>query len=294
MEKDRVVRVEKLKAIVLTVLTVYLLYIGNANAKTMNMVFVPASEKAEAIDFKSLMDIVTKLSGVKFNFIKVTDYNAAVEAMRAGRADIAWFGAATYVIAADIADAEAFAAGIPKGEKDAGYYTYFVVQKDSPIKSLADAKGKVMALNHIGSTSGDYIPQVELLKAGLDIQNKEHFKRVLYAGSHDAALMAVVYGQADICGMSSHNFKGRTSDGTVSPEKVRIVHISTKVPPAPLAYSKKLPLELRKKIRDLVLEAHEHGKIGGWGGEMERYMAVTDKDFNIMRDVRKIVERKRK
>ena len=285
---------KKLGVIVLTVLVTCLLLISSAKARTLNMVFVPASEKAEAGDFKSLMDIVTNLTGVKFNFIKVTDYNAAVEAMRAGRADIAWFGAATYVIAADIADAEAFAAGIPKGQKDAGYYTYFVVQKDSPIKTLSDAKGKVLALNNIGSTSGDYIPQVELLKAGLDIHNKEHFKRVLYAGSHDAALMSVVYGQADICGMSSHNFKGRTSDGTVSPEKVRIVHISVKVPPAPLAYSKKLPLELRKKIRNAVLEAHKHGKIGGWGGEVERYMAVTDKDFDIMRDVRKIVEGKKK
>ena len=45
--------------------------------------------------------------------------------MRAGRADLAWFGAATYVIAADIAYAEAFAAGIPKGKEDAGYFTYF-------------------------------------------------------------------------------------------------------------------------------------------------------------------------
>jgi len=285
---------KKSTVFVLTVLSVFMLFISTANARTLNMVFVPASEKAEASDFKSLMDIVTKLSGVKFNFIKVTDYNAAVESMRAGRADIAWFGAATYVIAADIADAEAFAAGIPKGQKDAGYYTYFVVRKDSPIKTLSDAKGKVLALNNIGSTSGDYIPQAELLKAGLDIHNKEHFERVIYAGSHDAALMAVVYGQADICGMSSHNFKSRTSDGTVSPEKVRIVHVSAKVPPAPIAYSKKIPLQLRKQIQNAVLEAHKHGKIGGWGGEMERYIAVTDKDFDIMRDVRKIVEGKKK
>ena len=284
----------RLSVVLLVIFLASVLLSNISNAKTLNMVFVPASEKAEVSDFRSLMNIVTKLSGVKFNFIKVTDYNAAVEAMRAGRADIAWFGAATYVIAADIADAEAFAAGIPKGRQDAGYYTYFVVQKDSPIKTLPDAKRKVLALNNIGSTSGDYIPQVELLKAGLDIHNKEHFKRVLYAGSHDAALMSVVYGQADICGMSSHNFKGRTSDGTVSPEKVRIVHISVKVPPAPLAYSKKLPLELRKKIKNAVLEAHKHGKIGGWGGEMERYIAVRDKDFDIMRDVRKIVEGKRK
>ncbi|MCP4750555.1 MAG: phosphate/phosphite/phosphonate ABC transporter substrate-binding protein [Proteobacteria bacterium] len=260
--------------------------------RTLNMVFVPASEKSEANSFRSLMDIVTKLTGIKFKFIKITDYNGAVEAMRAGRADLAWFGAATYVIAADIASAEAFAAGIPKGQKDAGYYTYFVVRKNSPIKTLADAKGKILALNHIGSTSGDYIPRVELLKVNLDTQNRRHFKRVYYAGSHDACLLSVVNNHAQICGMSSHNYKGRIADGTVSPESVRIVHISPKVPPAPLAYSKKLPLEIRKSIKEAVLMAHKHGKIGGWGGDMEKYISLEDKDFNLIRDVRKIVEKK--
>jgi phosphonate transport system substrate-binding protein len=261
--------------------------------RTLNMVFVPASEKSDAGEFKSLIDIVSKLTNLKIDFIKVTDYNAAVEAMRAGRADIAWFGATTYIIAAEIANADAFAAGIPKGQEDAGYYTYFVVKNDSPITRLADARGKILALNSIGSTSGDYIPQVELLKNNLDIKNRTHFRNVFYAGSHDASLMSVVYGQADICGMSSHNYKGRIADGTISKDAVRIVHTSAKVPPAPLAYSKKLPLEIRQAIKKAVLEAHKHGSIGGWGGEMEKYMSVEDADFDIMREVRKIVESKR-
>jgi len=284
---------KKLFVAFLLTLSFCVLFTGKVEAKKLNMVFVPASEKSEASEFKSLMDIVTKLTGIKFNFIKITDYNAAVEAMRAGRADIAWFGAATYVIAAEIANAEAFAAGIPKGQKDAGYYTYFVVRKESPIKTLADAKGKVLGLNHIGSTSGDYIPQAELLKVNLDIHKKGLFKAVFYAGSHDASLMAVVNGQADICGMASHNFMDRTSDGTVSKDAVRIVHASPKIPPAPLAYSKNLPVEVKQKIKSAILDAHNHGKIGGWGGEMEKYIEVSDKDFDIMREVRKIVEKTR-
>jgi len=284
----------KLLVTFLLALSLSTVFTSKPDARTLNMVFVPASEKSEAGEFKSLMDIVTKLTGIKFNFIRITDYNASVEAMRAGRADIAWFGAATYVIAAEIANAEAFAAGIPKGQKDAGYYTYFVVRKNSPIKTLADARGKILALNHIGSTSGDYIPQAELLKVGLNINNKEHFKTVFYAGSHDASLLTMVNGQADICGMASHNFHDRTSDGTVSPDAVRIVHISPKIPPAPLAYSKLLPVEIKQKIKAAVLKAHKHGKIGGWGGEMERYIEIKDEDFNIMRDVRKIVEGKRR
>ena len=49
--------------------------------------------------------------------------------MRAGRAHIAWYGGKTYVKAAEIANAEAFAAGVRPGEKDAGYYTYLLLKK---------------------------------------------------------------------------------------------------------------------------------------------------------------------
>ena len=66
--------------------------------------------------------------------------------MRAGRA-IAWYGGKTYVKAAEIANAEAFAAGVRPGEKDAGYYTYFVVKKDSKLKEFKDVKGKFLSLN---------------------------------------------------------------------------------------------------------------------------------------------------
>ena len=54
-----------------------------------------------------LNSITEKLTGFNIDTIKVTDYNAAVEAMRAGRAHIAWYGGKTYVKAAEIANAEA-------------------------------------------------------------------------------------------------------------------------------------------------------------------------------------------
>jgi phosphonate transport system substrate-binding protein len=148
----------------------------SAEIKKFNMVFVPASEKGDENDYKSLIKIVNKLTGFEINFIKVTDYNAAVEAMRANRAHIAWYGGKTYIKAVELANAEAFAAGVRPGEKDAGYFTYFVVRKDSKIKRFLDVKGKVLSLNSIGSTSGDLIPQVELAKINLSTTNKSDFK----------------------------------------------------------------------------------------------------------------------
>ena len=274
-------------------LTLLVLFAGNLNsqAKNYKMVFVPASEKGDESDYKSLISITEKLTGFKIDTIKVTDYNAAVEAMRAGRAHIAWYGGKTYVKAAEIAQAEAFAAGVRPGEKDAGYYTYFVVKKDSNIKTFKDVKGKILSLNSIGSTSGDLIPQVELSKIDLSIKNKDDFKNVFYAGSHDACLLAVLNNQSDVCGMSSRNFEARLEDGTIKLSDVRIIHKSDRVPPPPLAFSKLIPKEDRIKIKQAVLDAHNHGEIAGYGGKMSHYMEVKDSDYNVLREVIELLKK---
>ena len=266
----------------------------NAEIKKFNMVFVPASEKGDENDFKGLIKIVNKLTGFEINFIKVTDYNAAVEAMRADRAQIAWYGGKTYIKAAELASAEAFAAGVRPGEKDAGYFSYFVVKKDSNLKKFSDIKGKILSLNSIGSTSGDLIPQVELVKINLSTTNKNDFKNVFYAGSHDACLLAVLNEQADVCGMSSRNFEARLADKTFKKNDVRIIHRSDRVPPPPLSYSKKIPLEDRKKIKKAVLEAHKHGEIGGYGGKMSHYISVEDSDYDVLRNVVKLLKENKK
>ena len=280
-----------IKKAILVILLVLFSGSLNAETKTYKMVFVPASEKGDESDYKSLISITEKLTGFNIDTIKVTDYNAAVEAMRAGRAHIAWYGGKTYVKAAEIAQAEAFAAGVRPGEKDAGYYTYFVVKNESEIKTFKDVKGKILSLNSIGTTSGDLIPQVELSKIDLSIKNKDHFKNVFYAGSHDACLLAVLNNQSDVCGMSSRNFEARLEDGTIKLSDVRIIHKSDRVPPPPLAFSKLIPKEDRIKIKEAVLDAHNHGEIAGYGGKMSHYMEVKDSDYNVLREVIELLKK---
>ena len=257
----------------------------SADPDTLNMVFVPASEKGDNKDYESLIAIIETLAAIKIKPIRVTDYNAAVESMRAGRAHIAWYGGKTYIQAAEMAGAEAFAAGVRKGDDTAGYYAYFVVPVDSPLKTLEDVRGQILGLNSIGSTSGDLIPQVELMKVGLSTKNKNDFAKVFYAGSHDACLLATINKHVDVCGMSSRNFDARLADGTFKLEQVRIIHRSSLVPPPPLAYSKRLSVELRDRIKKATLEAHKHGKIGGYGGEMSHYIEVTDADYDLLREM---------
>jgi phosphonate transport system substrate-binding protein len=275
----------KIIGIFLGLIMILPLPVLSADPDKLNMVFVPASEKGDNQDYESLIAIIETLADIKIKPIRVTDYNAAVESMRAGRAHIAWYGGKTYIQAAEMAGAEAFAAGVRKGDDTAGYYAYFVAPADSPLKTLEDVRGKILGLNSIGSTSGDLIPQVELMKVGLSTKNKNDFAKVFYAGSHDACLLAAINKHVDVCGMSSRNFDARLADETFKIEQVRIIHRSSLVPPPPLAYSTKLSVELRDRIKKATLEAHKHGKIGGYGGEMSHYIEVTDADYDLLREM---------
>ena len=283
-----------MKIIIISLLSAVIMgsFSGNVlgNEINLKMVFVPASEKGDDQDYIGLIKIIEKLTGYKIEPIKITDYNAAVESMRAGRAQIAWYGGKTYIVAAEIAEAEAFAAGVRKGDTNANYFTYFIVPKDSQLNTLIDTKGKILAMNNIGSTSGDLIPQVELLKINISVKND--FKNVFYAGSHDACLLSVLNGHADVCAMSSRNFDARLADGTFKRSEVKIIHTSPPVPPPPLAYSKRLPQNVRDKIKSATLEAHKHGRIGGYGGEMEKYIEVKDSDYNLLREVDRLLKSK--
>ena len=73
-----------LKKVVLIFLFFFFFINAQAELKKFNMVFVPASEKGDESDYTSLISIVEDLTGFEINIIKVTDYNAAVEAMREG------------------------------------------------------------------------------------------------------------------------------------------------------------------------------------------------------------------
>ena len=107
-----------------------------------------------------------------------------------------------------------------------------------------------------------------------------------------ACLLSVLNEQADVCGMSSRNFEARLNDNTFKLDQVRIIHKSDPVPPPPLAYSKSILQADRDKIKQAVLEAHKHGVIGGYGGLMSHYIEVKDSDYNVLRDVVKLLKNK--
>jgi phosphonate transport system substrate-binding protein len=79
------------------------------------------------------------------------------------------------------------------------YTSRIFVRKESGFKALEDLRGKTIAFIDPGSTSGYVYPMVLLIKKGLvkGRDPKTFFKEAMFAGTHEAALLALLNGSVD-------------------------------------------------------------------------------------------------
>jgi phosphonate transport system substrate-binding protein len=135
--------------------------------------------------------------GVRTVLITGTSYNAVIEAMAAGRADAMEVGPFAYILASDVADAEAIAVTNYETEVDLaevpGYYSLMFTKKGSGIMSIDDLAGRGFAFTDPASTSGYLVPATDILLSQefTDPAQIEEFANVTFAGNHPTAVLSV-------------------------------------------------------------------------------------------------------
>jgi phosphonate transport system substrate-binding protein len=188
---------------------------------------------------------------ISVDLVQLDQYAATIEAMRADKVDIAHFGAFSYIIAAQKADAQAIVSRGYPGGKLGGYRSLIAAPKDSPIHSLAelkaDAKNIVFAFADPASTSGDLYPRVELKALG--IQPERDFKRVLYANGHLADMLAIQSGKVGAGAFDEAYMTHMIALGKMKPGDVRVLWTSQLIPNEPIAVRGSLPEQLKKEIQ---------------------------------------------
>jgi phosphonate transport system substrate-binding protein len=79
--------------------------------------------------------------------------------------------------------------------EDQVFTSRFIVPLDSPVKSLAELKGRTFVFGAPSSTSGHLMPRYFLLQQGIDPD--KDFKTVAFSGAHDATVAFVASGRAE-------------------------------------------------------------------------------------------------
>jgi len=167
--------------------------------------------------FAPLGKYLEKETGMKVEFIPVTDYAAVVEALASRRLDMAWLGGFTFVQTKLRTNGTAIP--IVQRREDAVFTSRFITSQPD-IKSLADLKGKTFAFGSPSSTSGHLMPRYYLLQAGIDPERD--FKRIAFSGAHDATAAFVESGRVDAGVLNSSVWDKLVEEKKVDTAKVRV------------------------------------------------------------------------
>ena len=166
-----------------------------------------------------LKKYLTKHLGQPVNLIIPTNYNATVEALGNGSLDFAYLGGLTYVKARKTYGV----VPLVQRTSDLEFHSLFITGANSPIKSLADLKGKNFVFGDINSTSGHLMPYLELKQAGIDVEKDFKYR---YSGSHPATAKAVESGAADAGALDESVYNAMVAEGKLDKAKIRVFYTS--------------------------------------------------------------------
>lgn len=243
------------------------------------------SEDAQAMMRASqqVMEQLEQKTGMKVKPFVANDYNGVIEAMRSGKIDVAYFGPFSYVLAAQLAHAEAFAIPVAKKSGKSSYQSIIISKKDKGPGSVAQLQGKTFAFVDPSSASGHLFPKAGLKGEGVDTD--KYFSRVIFSGSHDASIMAVANGKVDAAAVADPIFQTAIAKGHVKAEDFQIVWRSQPIPESPMAWRKSLDAATKQKVAAALAEIK--GLPWGDRGELNGFAPTNDAAYNVVRDTAK-------
>ena len=199
-------------------LTTLLTCLGATAAEPLRVSAIPDEAPTELQrKFAPLGEYLAEKTGREVVFVPVNDYAAVVEALAAGKLDMAWLGGFTYVQAHRRADK---VVPLVQRQEDAQFTSKFIANADSGIKTLADTKGKDFAFGSPSSTSGHLMPRHFLAEQG--INPERDFAHVAFSGAHDATVAFVQAGKVDAGVLNASVWDKLVEQKKVDTTKVRV------------------------------------------------------------------------
>ena len=219
-------------------------------------------------DAKALEQFLSQRLNRPVEIVFPTTYAGVIEALRFGHALAAFMSAWPLALAekragAEIALAEVREVVIGQEKQEQPYYfSYWVVRPDSPYQTLADLKGKKVALPSSLSTSGYVAPMARMVELGLLPKDKQtdpkgFFSDVVLAGGYAQGWEALKAGQVEatvIAGDVSEKLYREVLAGS------RVIEQQGPIPSHGVAYAKGLDPQTKQALTDALMALNEPGQ----------------------------------
>lgn len=256
-------------------------------APPLTIGLIPAEDSQAMIESsRQVLDSLQQQLGMPVKPFVATDYNGVIEALRSRKLDVAYLGPFSYVLANQVAGVEAFAVAVTKKTGQSSYRSVIIARKDSGLAKPADLKGRTFAFVDPTSASGHLFPKAGLLQAGNDPDT--FFGRVIFSGSHDASILAVVNKKVDAAAVADRILASAIAKGQVKADELEIVWSSSPIPESPMVWRKDLDPALKAKIA----KALANVKDLPWGdqGVLNGFQPTSDAAYDVVRDTAKVLK----
>ena len=258
---------------------------------------IPAENASGVVDrWTPFVTYLSKELGTKVTLRIASDYAAVIEGQRAGNIHIGQYGPSSFARALMTgAKIEAFAIEV-NADGTKGYHSVAWVKKDASFQKLEDLKGKNLCLVDPNSTSGNNVPRFAMNKMGIDPE--KFFGKVVYAGSHENAVIAVNQGVCDVAfnwwnDEVESNLTRMSRKGMVKAEDFRLIFKSDQIVNSPFAILSTMPEALKTAIRTAVLDMPKKDPAAFdkiYEGKQKPWEAVTNTAYDPIIELNKFVD----
>jgi phosphonate transport system substrate-binding protein len=231
-----------------------------------------------------LLQHIETVTGRRVKPLKVVDYAALVEALRFGKADLAYLGPKAYVLARERAGVEPLAQEV-RADGAASYRGLIVTRADHPAADLDMLRGATFAFVDPNSTSGYLVPLVHFVE-DLGIEPDAFFSEVRYAGSHQAVLLQVRLGHVDAGATNDLDLARAIEGGDVSPGELETVWTSEPIPGSPIVARKGMEPALQEALRKALVEYSDPTGLALM--QNRGFEAVTDATYEPVRRLERV------
>jgi phosphonate transport system substrate-binding protein len=263
------------------------------NPDVIRFSMIPTEETTQELTlYQPLVNQIKEATGKNVEFFLPTSYASVVEAMLAGFVDLGMHGPYSYVIAQGKDPELRVIATYAKHkgqfqEEGPGYKAVLVARADSGYTSLDDLKGTVIGLTDPASTSGNLLPRVSFTKV-IGAELEDYFSRVVYTGGHDLSGVAVIEGQVDAAFVATHRLDNVLERGIATMDDYVVLWSSPVIPQDPFVVNGRLCPEIIEQLQSafLSLGDSEEGRKYLANVNASKFVAMTDADYDIIRDLK--------
>jgi len=257
-----------------------------ATEQPLIMAFTPSRDPTalqEAAD--AFVAAVARLSGVPVRAQVASDYAGVVEALRSRRVDLAFVHPVGYVLARREAGCEILVRDVWQGKT--AYTSRFYVREASGIKRVEELRGRTVAFVDPASSSGYIYPMVLLIKRGLvrDRDPKTFFKDALFAGTHEAALRALLQGRVDAAATFDQAPRVHLKDPALVAQLASVAE-TPEIPEAGICARPGLRADAREAVKRALLgmKKPEHAAALKGIYDIDGFVEARDADYDPVRD----------